>query len=236
LRRAAVGQGGGDSIAAVAPHLLVINPNTDLAVTRSMHEIAAAAAPASIAVHACTVPFGAALITDEQALDDAGHAVLAALSAADLGACIGVIVSAFGDPGLDAARQRTSVPVTGIAEAGMAEAARGGRRFAVVTTTPNLVRAITAKAAVYGHDRQFTGVRVTPGAPQLLMQQPQALLDALERACDDAMRLDGAQAIVIGGGPLARAARALQTRITVPLVEPVPAAVRLAVARVTSPW
>ena len=63
------------------------------------------------------------------------------------------------------------------------------------------------------------------------MRQPESLLDALARACDEAVRLDGAQALVIGGGPLARAARALRHRVAVPLIEPVPAAVRLALAR-----
>jgi allantoin racemase len=212
-------------------HLLLINPNTDAAVTQAMRDIAAEAAPAGIDVRALTAPFGATLITDEAALTRAGEAVLAALADAPMQGCAGVIVSAFGDPGLAAARQQLALPVTGIAEAGMAEAACGGRRFAVVTTTPGLAAAITATARAYGHAAGFSGVRLTPGDPAQLMQQPQALLDALERACDEAVRLDGAQAVVIGGGPLAKAARALLGRVAVPLIEPVPAAVRLALAR-----
>jgi Asp/Glu/hydantoin racemase len=211
--------------------LLLINPTTAAAVTQAMRDIAAEAAPAGVEICACTAAFGSALITDETALARAGEAVLAALAATPLQGIAGVIVSAFGDPGLLAARQRLTLPVTGIAEAGMAEAARGGRRFAVVTTTPGLATAITATARAYGHVASFSGVRLTPGEPAQLMQQPQALLDALERACDEAVRLDGAQAVVIGGGPLAKAARALRSRVAVPLIEPVPAAVRLALAR-----
>ena len=40
------------------------------------------------------------------------------------------------------------------------------------------------------------------------MADPVALEQALLRACEAAVREDGAQAIVIGGGPLAVAARA----------------------------
>ncbi|WP_239519851.1 aspartate/glutamate racemase family protein, partial [Stenotrophomonas maltophilia] len=69
----------------------------------------------------------------------------------------GVIVSAFGAPALQNLRQHMTVPVTGIAEAGMAEAAAGGRRFAVVTTTPNLVTSIAGLAERYGHGPAFLG-------------------------------------------------------------------------------
>jgi allantoin racemase len=40
--------------------------------------------------------------------------------------------------------------------------------------------------------------------------------------------------VVIGGGPLALAARALSATAPVPLVEPLPAAVRLALTRVAA--
>ena len=52
-----------------------------------------------------------------------------------------------------------------------------------------------------------------------------ALNAALLLACELAVRIDGAQSIVIGGGPLAVAARAIVHRVPVPLVEPVPAAI-----------
>lgn len=62
----------------------------------------------------------------------------------------GVLISAFGDPGLDAMRPVCSCPVARIAEASMTEAARDGRRFGVATTTPALVDSIRKRAASYG--------------------------------------------------------------------------------------
>ena len=61
------------------------------------------------------------------------------------------------------------------------------------------------------------------------------LEEELFRACEAAIRNDGAQAIVIGGGPLAVAARALKGRIPVPIIERVPAAIRLAMRRWIDP-
>jgi Asp/Glu/hydantoin racemase len=143
----------------------------------------------------------------------------------------GVIIAAFGDPARERLARELDCPVVGIAQAGMAEAARGARRFSVVTTTPDLAHMIVRTAQRYGLGPQCVGVRVTPGDPRALMSDPLALEQALLRACEHAVGDDGAQAIVIGGGPLATAARALTHRLLVPVIEPVPAVVRLVMAR-----
>lgn len=206
--------------------LTLVNPNTSSETTAAM--LALAEAEAGFALRGLTAPFGAPLITDEAALEEAARAVLTlapALRGAD-----GVIVAAFGDPGLPALRAVLDCPVTGIAEAGMAEAAVGGRRFAVVTTTPDLTQAIARRAEAEGH-RVFAGTWVTPGDPAKIMARPEALRAALHDACLRALDGTGVKAIVIGGGPLAVAARALRGLLPVPIIEPVPAAVRLALRR-----
>ncbi len=209
--------------------LLLVNPNTNEATTAAMLAIAREAAPDGVALEGATAQVGAALITDDRALAAAAEATLALLQPGIVQGHAGVIVAAFGDPGLDGLRCSLGLPVTGIAEAAMAEAAARGR-FVVVTTTPGLVDAIGRTATRYGHAGVFGGVRLTSGAPHALMQDPARLVAALAEACAAAVR-DGAAAIVIGGGPLATAARALRGHVPVPLVEPVPAAVRLAVRR-----
>lgn len=215
--------------------LLLVNPNTSVETTARMLEIARAAAPPGTLIEGATAPFGAPLITNEAELARAGEAVLALLAEAPEG-LDGIILSAFGDPGLAEARARLSRPVTGIAEAGMAEAAcgeAGGRAFAVATTTPGLADAITRAALRCGHATRFRGVFLTRGDPAALMADAPALEDALAAACGAAIR-GGAEAVVIGGGPLAAAARAIVDRLPVPIVEPIPAAVRLAIRRARS--
>lgn len=210
--------------------LVLINPNTNAATTEAMLQLARGAASGRD-IAGLTAPFGAALITDEAALEESARAVISL--APLLGDSDGVIVAAFGDPGLATLRARLAVPVTGIAEAGMAEAAFGDRRFAVVTTTPDLVSAIDRTAASYGHAGYYAGTHLTPGDPLDVMADPSRLVEALDAACRHAVR-HGAEAIVIGGGPLAVAARALAGRSDVDLIEPVPAAVRLALKRAQS--
>jgi Asp/Glu/hydantoin racemase len=210
---------------------LLVNPNTSAATTAAMVEIARDEAAGRAVIDGLTAPSGAPLITDEAALESSARAV------ASLGPAIladgpdGVIVSAFGDPGLDALRAILPMPVTGIAEAGMGEAGEGGRRFCVVTTTPDLKTAIERTAQCYSHAESFAGVWLTPGEPSALMGDPARLIEALHDACLQAVREADVAGIVIGGGPLAVAARALKDRIGVPLIEPVPCAVRLALKR-----
>lgn len=206
------------------PKIALVNPNTSDATTAAMVEIAAEAVPEADII-GVTAPFGASMITDEVQLARGAEAVVS-LDPAVFDSCAGVIVAAFGDPGLEGLREKLSFPVTGIAEAGMATAAQGGRRFSVVTTTPDLVEAIERRAARYGLGAQLVSVRLTEGPLAETMADPALLVERLGAAIEKAVAEDGAEAIVIGGGPLAVAARTLASRVTVPLIEPVPEAAR----------
>ena len=136
------------------------------------------------------------------------------------------IVSAFGDPGLAELRRALAVPVAGIGEASILEAGSGGRRFAVVTTTPELVSSIDAKVARLGLGASYAGVVLTKGEPIALTADAPRLETTLGAAIKDAIIDRRIEAVVIGGGPLAVAARALAPRFQIPIVEPIPAAVR----------
>ncbi len=101
--------------------LLLVNPNTNAATTDRMVEIAREAAPPGVVIEGATAGFGAPLITEPGALAIAADAVEALARSADTRRFDGVIVAAFGDPGLDRIRALVPCPVTGIAEAGMAD-------------------------------------------------------------------------------------------------------------------
>ncbi|MDQ4504297.1 aspartate/glutamate racemase family protein [Sinomonas sp. ASV322] len=211
--------------------LLLINPNTSESTTLEMLSVARASAPPLQEVVGLTAAHGAALIDDEAKLETSAEAVVDVVRSVDLAGYRGVIVSAFGDPGLEALRLLSPVPVTGIAEAGIIEAARDGRRFSIVTTTPKLASAINKKVIQCGFGHLYAGLRLTEGPAEEVMKDPDLLEASLARACEDAVSQDATEAIVIGGGPLAVSAASLRWRFPVPIIEPVPAAVRLALTR-----
>ncbi|ARN18516.1 aspartate/glutamate racemase family protein [Piscinibacter gummiphilus] len=210
--------------------ILLINPNTSEATTAMMVDIAAAEMPAGVTVFGSTARCGAPMIVDEADMAEAREEVARCWRRAGVG-WDGVIVSAFGDPGLAEIRAMSPVPAVGICEASLMEAAEGGRRFGIATVTPDLVDLIEARIGELGLLAQYTGTRLTPGAPRELASDAGALEQALSREVAHCIDLDGAQAVVIGGGPLGQAARALQPRFHVPVIAPIPAAVRQLRAR-----
>ena len=139
-------------------HLLLINPNSSHATSAMMQTIAQEAARGKIAVAVATATRAPSMIVTEADLTAAADEVV------EIGLrhgpqCAGIIVGAFGDPGLEALRQRVRVPVAGICEASMREAARGGRRGGVATTTPGLKDAIARRAYDGAVGDLLTGVR-----------------------------------------------------------------------------
>jgi allantoin racemase len=189
-----------------------------------MLDIAAPLLPLGAALRGVSAARGMAMIVSEaDLLAAAPEVVRLGLEARDVTA---IVVAAFGDPGVVALRDAVSVPVVGIGEASIAEAAEGGRRFGIATTTPGLVRPIEALVERLSLSRNFTGVRVPGGDPLLLAADAARQQRALARSVRDCIDLDGAEAVIIGGGPLSAAAQALRLNFTIEITEPVPAAIR----------
>lgn len=212
--------------------LALINPNTCESTTRMMVEIARGALPACSdwVVEGITVTAGPPMITDEATLRRSAAEVLR--SAVKCNAREGtdvraIVVGAIGDPGLTDVRRKLDVPAFGLAESAILEAATGGRRFGIVTTTPGLVNAIEARVAELGVLAQYTGIRLTPGDPQELTTDPRLLEIQLRKCVEESLVDDGAEAVIIGGGPLSRAAASLQGLFQRPVLSPVQSAVRL---------
>jgi allantoin racemase len=203
-------------------HVLLVNPNTSVSTTKLMLESARQAAPSGMQISDATARQGASLIVDPEGL------AIAAAAVADLMPELsgdGIIVAAFGDPGVDVLRRALRVPVMGIGEAAMREAQAGGRRFSIVTTTPQLEASIRSHAAALGYAENLARIRTTVGDPIHLTADVQRLEAELLALVECTVAEDGAEAVIIGGGPLARAARAIAHQVHVPIIEPVPAAV-----------
>ncbi len=123
--------------------ILVINPNTSIAVSDVIRRGLAAMAMADVAITVVNAPFGAEAIETPAEACIAAYAVLATL-ADHRDDADAVVVGAFGDPGLDAARSVMIAPVVGTAAAAFTDAAQDGRRFAVITLGSSMESSIRA--------------------------------------------------------------------------------------------
>jgi allantoin racemase len=218
----------GNAIIATGPaaktRILLINPNSSQATTDMMVRIAQAAAPSDVEIVGATAQHGPPMIVEPTALAASAPQVveIGAERSKDFS---GIIISAFGDPGINDLRQRVKIPVVGIAESAMLAASANGRRFGIATTTPALVPSIDARAAEFGVAKFYTGTRLTSGDPLKLAAEPDRMTEALRQAVSACIEFDKAQAVIIGGGPLGNAAIALTPMFSIPVIAPIPAAV-----------
>ncbi|CAH0296880.1 aspartate/glutamate racemase family protein [Roseomonas sp. CECT 9278] len=211
--------------------ILLVNSNTTPAVTDRIGAAARAVASPGTEITAVSAPFGLPLIVTRADWLVAGPATLAAL-AQHRGAYDAAVIACFGDPGLDAAKELLDVPVLGISEAAFHAAAMLGRRFGVVSFTAALRPMFEDCLAHHGLASRCAGFRMGPafsGDPGAVAEER---LDLLATLCTESAEQDGAECIILAGGPLAGLAPRLQPRVAVPLIDGTQAAVRLAEAMV----
>lgn len=212
-----------------AMRILVVNSNTTESVTGKIDAAAKVVASPGTIIETVTAPFGLPLIVTRADWLVAGPATLAALSS-NRGRYDAAVIACFGDPGLDAAKELLDVPVLGISEAAFHAAAMLGRRFGVVSFTAALKPMFEECLAHHGLTARCAGFRMGPafsGDPGRVAEER---LDLLAELCTESAEQDGAEAIILAGGPLAGVASLLQPRVAVPLIDGTQAAVRLAEA------
>lgn len=205
--------------------MLLLNPNTTEALTDRMLRVAEAAAAPGARIEAATAPRGVPYISTRAEAQIAGAVALEML-AEKRDSVDGVIMAAFGDPGLRAAREMLTVPIVGMAEAAMLTACMLGRRFAIVTFAQALEPWFEECVADHGLSARCAGIQCADGvfsSIDAVQAEMEERLVATARACLDRLRPD---AIILAGAPLAGLAPAIRDRVPVPLVDGVIAAVK----------
>jgi len=207
--------------------ILLVNPNITEAVTDVMAAEARRSASPGVEITAATASFGAQYIETRVEAAIASHALLDVL-AAEADGYDAAIVSAFGDPGLGAAKEMLDIPVVGLSEAALHTAYTLGRRIVVVCLTPRLRDWYGESAEAAGLDERLVNLRVVPAAVRDISTVVEDLAEPLGEECLRAVEEDRAEVVILGGGPTAGLARQISDRIPVPLLDGVSCAVQMA--------
>ena len=209
--------------------ILIVNPNTSQATNTRIRSVAAPMVREFDELEVLSAPSGIELIETVDQSIETESAVLSVVDErhAEVDA---IIIAAFSDPALKEARQAASCPVFGICESAMKTAARMVERFAIVTLGAALRSAIEANAAAYGFAGHLTGVHILPWTVTTVSADPPTFRRAFAEACTRAVAEDGAEAVIIGGGPLSGIADAIAEELPVPAMDGVRCAVEMAVA------
>ena len=167
----------------------------------------------------------------ENELDEALAApyVLAATRRAVSDGCDAIVIDCALDPALAAAREAVSVPVLGAGEAAFLLARSLGERAVLLAHAQCIVPAFRRRIRTYGLTDHVAAIRVL-GTPILDMGLSEAVEEALRAACRTAINEDRADVIILGCTGLAPIADRVRCELSVPLVEPAGAALRLAEA------
>ena len=209
--------------------LLVINPNISGDVTALIRAEAERSAGPGTELVVETAASGVEYIeTRLESLIAAG--AVAEVIAAHAGDVDGVVVAAFGDPGMPALKELVDVPVIGITEAALCAAALQGHRFSIIAISDRITAWYRECVEGFGLGGRLASIRSISQALGGIGAVQHDFGPTLVALAKQAVAEDGADVVILAGAPLAGLAREVADQIPVPVVDGIGAGIRLAEA------
>jgi Asp/Glu/hydantoin racemase len=141
------------------------------------------------------------------------------------------VIACYSDPGLNESRAVSSKPVFGIQESAVSLCATRGRRFGVLALSRESIQRHIAYVRQLGYQSFLAAERPLDISVDAAANDPrvlQKIVDTGRELVDE----DGAESLILGCAGLAGHCRAAQREIGVPVIDPVSAAVTMAVESV----
>jgi len=207
--------------------ILLINPNTTPSITDLVLRTARRFAARGTRLRAVTGAFGPRYIASRTGYAIAGHAAVDAF-ANDRGRKDAVVLACFGDPGLAALREIARVPVVGMADASILQAAALGRRFSIVTGGARWKTMLEEFVAAQGLGDRLASVRTVAPTGADIARNPKAAMAMLAKGCAACAKQDGADVVILGGAGLVGLAAKLRASVDVPLLDGLACALTMA--------
>ena len=142
----------------------------------------------------------------------------------------GVVVAAFGDPGMPALKELADVPVIGITEAALCAAALQGHRFSIIAISDRIRPWYLDCVERFGLGGRLASIRSINESLNAIGSVQQDFKETLLALSRQAVAEDGADVVILAGAPLAGLARELRGQIPVPVVDGISAGIRMAEA------
>ena len=209
--------------------LVIINPNSSENVTASIDAAVEPLRRFGVPVTCLTLPEGPPGI-ENQLQADLTIAPMIDLALAQTEAA-GFVIACFGDPGLHALRDATSLPVVGIQEAAVSTALTLGHRFGVISILPaSIPRHLRSFGAMGVLDRLAGDRALGLGVAELASADKslQAMITTGQRLRDE----DGANVLIMGCAGMAQYRQPLEDATGLPVVEPCQAATAMALGQI----
>ncbi len=217
-------------MAATAGPILVVNPNSTVAVTegidRALDDLRG---PETPEIRCLTLAEGPPGI-ETQAHIDGVVAPLCRLASGLEDEAGAFVIACFSDPALAELRVASARPVFGIAESAYRQAAAGPGRFGILSIVEASVGRHRRYLERMGLLAALAGDRPVEMAVEALADDPEASLARMTDVGRLVVEQDGADALVLGCTSMAPFKEALAEALGVPVIEPSQAAVSDALA------
>lgn len=210
-------------------NILLLNPNTRADITELMMSVGQGVVSPGTILIPLTAPRGVPYIAT-RAEAQIGGAIALEMLAEHHTKVDAAIIAAFGDPGLFAARELFDIPVIGMAEASMLTACMAGRKFGIITFAQALGPWFEDCVGANGLWERCAGVRTLEGAFRDIAEVGTEKEDLLVELALRAVTEDEADVLILAGAPLSGLAARVASRIPVPVIDQVVAAVKQAEA------
>jgi allantoin racemase len=138
------------------------------------------------------------------------------------------ILACFGDPGLEALRELTDIPVVGIAEAAIFLSCFLAPKFSVITVIPRVVVPMEQIVRKYGVSERLASVRATKLSVLEFLEDLEGGKRALMQEGRLAVEEDGAEVLLLGCAGMAGLDGEMEKEVGVPVIDGVAAAVKIA--------
>jgi allantoin racemase len=209
--------------------ILVVNVNTSASMSAGIDEAAKRAASPGTEIVTLTPFFGA------EGVDCNFESYLSAVAVIDRVLAYdkpfdAVVMAGFGEHGRDGLQELIEEPVIEICEASAHMAMMIGRSYSVVTTLQRSVPSIEDRLKLAGLSDRCASVRANGMSTVEVDRDPAAASRSIVEEARKAVELDRAEVICLGCAGMAGLENAIASELSVPVIDGVAAAVRLAEA------
>ena len=212
--------------------ILVINPNSNQAVTDAMDEaLQPFRKPGGPVIECITLQDGPFGIESQAHVDAVAIPLRKLVDQRPDADCY--VIACYSDPGLQSCRAvADGKPVFGIQECGVLMALARGDRFGVIAILESSIKRHLRYLRQMGVSTRLAGERAA-GLTVAQSATGGETIDRLAEVGADLRDLDGAETIVLGCAGMAAHRAALEARLGIPVIDPVQAAVAMAMGTVS---
>ena len=198
--------------------ILVLNANTTAFVTETAAAEGRRVASPCTEILAVTADFGAAIVATRTEHAIAEHAAVE-LAARHASGCDAVVIAVSYDTGLKALREMLPIPVVGMTEAALLTGCMLGGPIGLISFGRRVWPIYRELIAGYGLESRIAGSRVLENTSAYRPGDTSALDAELVSTARDLIDADGAESVILLGAVMAGAARRIEDRVPVPVLD-----------------